>query len=219
MTRFFDANGRPAGTTTVSDALDRLGVDGGCRALKPIQPGTVCAGPAVTILFGPAAPGTSAPAADYIDDIPAGAVIVMDNGGRSDCTVWGDILSACAVARGVAGTVIHGCCRDSAGIRELGYPVFALATYMKSGKGRTRMIARDVPVTIGGTSVHPGDLIVGDDDGVIAIPQALVGDVARMAAEIAAIEERVLAAVAAGTSLAEARAANGYHAFAWRGAR
>lgn len=207
------------GTTTLSDALDTLGIDGGCRDLRAIAPGWRCAGPAYTIRFVPVAPGERGPAADYIDDVPAGAVIVLDNAGRTHCTVWGDILTACAAARGVAGTVIDGCCRDSAGIRAQGYPLFARAAFMKSGKNRVRMEARQVPVSIGGTAIHPGDVIVCDDDGVLAVPAARAAEVAAIAREVAAMEARVVAAIGAGATLREARRANGYDRFAWKEGR
>lgn len=204
------------GTTAISDALDTLGIDGGCRELRPISPGRRCVGPAYTIQFVPVEPGERGPAADYIDDVPAGAVIALDNGGRTYCTVWGDILTACAAARGAAGTVIDGCCRDSAGIRAQGYPLFARAAFMKSGKNRVRMAAREVPVTLGGTTVHPGDLLVCDDDGVLAVPAARAAEVARIALEVADMEARVVAAIGAGASLREARRANDYDRFSWR---
>jgi len=207
------------GTTVISDALDSLGIYGGCRDLRAITPGGRCAGPAYTLQFVPVEPGERAPSADYIDDVPGNAVIVIDNGGRTHCTVWGDILTACAMARGIAGTVIDGCCRDSAGIRAQGYPMFARAAFMKSGKNRVRMAARQVPVSIGGTEVHPGDVIVCDDDGVLAVPAGRAAEVAAVAREVAAMEARVLAAIGAGATLREARRANDYDRFAWKGTR
>ena len=73
---------------------------------------------------------------DYIDDVPTGAVVVIDNGGRLDATVWGDILTTVAHRDGVAGTVIDGVCRDVGRSIELGYPIFARANTMRTGKDR-----------------------------------------------------------------------------------
>jgi 4-hydroxy-4-methyl-2-oxoglutarate aldolase len=207
------------GGTAISDALDTLGIDGGCQGLRAITPGARCAGLAITIRFDVVQPGEAGPAADYIDEVPPGSVIMIDNGGRRHCTVWGDILSACARARGIAGTVIHGCCRDSARIRESGYPVFALSAYMKSGKNRVRMTARDVPVVIGSTTIRPRDIVVGDDDGVVVIPRERLADVVRVASEVVAMEQRVVAAVMSGMTLAEARRVNGYDRFSLRSSR
>src|SRR4029077_20010509 len=111
-------------TTSISDALDRLGIAGQCLNIKPLDHRFRLAGPAVTILYGPAGapPGT---VGDYIDDVPSGSVIVLDNGGRENATVWGDILTWVAHEGGVAGTVVDGACRDTQLSRELGYPVFS----------------------------------------------------------------------------------------------
>lgn len=203
-------------TTMLSDALDTQGVNGGCLGIRPLGPGLRCAGPAYTIRFEPVQPGERAPAAAYIDDVPAGSVVLLDNGGRTHCTVWGDILTECAQRRGVAGTVIHGLCRDAGNIRASGYPLYALGSYMKSGKNRVRMVAREVPVTIGETVIQPSDWLVGDDDGVLAIPAAQVERVLETAKAVAEMEEHVLRAVREGQSLQAAREANGYDRFALR---
>lgn len=203
--------------TALSDALDSLGFDGGLRGIRPLAPGVRCAGPAFTVRFEPVSPGQSAPAANYIDDVPPGSVLLLDNGGLTRCTVWGDILTAVAVARGVAGTVIHGCCRDAAGIRALGYPLFSVSSFMKSGKNRVRMAAVQVPVQIGEALVRPGDFLVGDDDGVLAIPTEQMAATLETARRVVEMEGRVLEAVKAGSTLAAARAANQYDRFALRG--
>src|SRR5262252_1914856 len=111
-------------TTSISDALDRLGIAGQCLNIKPLDHRFRVAGRAFTILYGPAGnpPGT---VGDYIDDVPAGAVVVLDNGGRDNATVWGDILTEVAHRRGVAATVIDGICRDVALALKLGYPLFS----------------------------------------------------------------------------------------------
>ena len=111
-------------TATLSDALDKLGIAGQCYRIKPRDPEFRMAGRAWTLLYGPAGnpPGT---VGDYIDDVPAGSVIVLDNGGRDNATVWGDILTEIAHRRGIAGTLIDGVCRDTHLCRALGYPVFS----------------------------------------------------------------------------------------------
>jgi regulator of RNase E activity RraA len=181
-----------------------------------MTPGARCAGPAYTAKFEPVAPGEPAAAADYIDDVPEGAVVVLDNSGLTHCTVWGDILSSCAKRRGVAGTVIHGLCRDNAASRALGYPLFALGSYMKSGKNRVRMTARNVPITIGLTTVNPGDCVFGDDDGVLVVPAGLVQATIETARRISEMEDRVREATDGGMPLAEARKLHGYNTFVHR---
>src|SRR5258707_12882630 len=90
-------------TTAISDALDRLGIAGQCINIKPLDPKFRLTGRAFTILYAPAGkpPGT---VGDYIDDVPPGHVVVLDNGGRENATVWGDLLTWVAQTRGVAGT-------------------------------------------------------------------------------------------------------------------
>src|SRR5579863_7581801 len=94
-------------TTALSDALDRLGISGQCLGIKPLDHRFRMTGRAFTLLYGPAGspPGT---VGDYIDDVPPGGVVVLDNGGRENATVWGDILTWVASRRGIAGTVIDG---------------------------------------------------------------------------------------------------------------
>jgi 4-hydroxy-4-methyl-2-oxoglutarate aldolase len=198
-------------STTLSDALDTLGVNGGCGRIMPITPGASCLGRAFTVKFERVAAGELAPAADYIDQVPQGAVVVLDNAGITDCTVWGDILSYCAQRRGVAGTVIYGLCRDSSASRKLNYPLFSLGTYMKSGKNRVRMIAHSIPINAGATAIQPGDWIFGDDDGVLAIPYDLAGTVLEIARRITEMEDSVRDSVSGGMPLAEARKLHGYN--------
>src|SRR3954468_24808197 len=98
-------------TTALSDAMDRLGIAGQCLNIKPLAHDMRLAGRAFTILYGPSGK-PSGTVGDYIDDVPGGHVVVLDNGGRETAAVWGDILPWVATQRGVAGTVIDGACRD-----------------------------------------------------------------------------------------------------------
>ena len=197
-------------TTSLSDAMDRLGIAGQCLGIKPLDHRFRLAGRAYTILYGPAGkpPGT---VGDYIDDVPPGGVVVLDNGGRENATVWGDILTWVAHTRGVAGTVIDGACRDVALSHELGYPIYSRSYSMRTGKDRVQVEATNGPVNIGDARVHPGDILRGDADGVVAIPRAHEDEVLKIAEEIDAVEDRIRRAVKNGKTLAEARREFGYH--------
>lgn len=197
-------------TATLSDALDRCGVNGQCHRIKPRSPDFRMTGRAWTLRYGPAGnpPGT---VGDYIDDVPDGAVIVLDNGGREDVTVWGDILTEVAHRRRLAGTLIDGVSRDVALCLELGYPVFSRDHFMRTGKDRVQVEATQVPVTIGGARVAPGDLVRGDADGVVIVPREHEERVLAAAETIQAAEDAIRAAVRGGMSLREARQAHGYH--------
>ena len=197
-------------TATLSDALDRLGIVGQCYKLKPCDPNFRMAGRAFTILYGPAAnpPGT---VGDFIDDVPPGSVIVLDNGGREDATVWGDILTEIAHRRGIAGTVIDGINRDKHLCLSLKYPIYSRESWMRTGKDRVQVEGFNVPVNIGGARVQPGDILKGDSDGVIVIPKEHEEAVLAAAEEIHNAEERIRAAARSGMRLDEARAQMKYH--------
>jgi regulator of RNase E activity RraA len=197
-------------TTSISDALDRLGIAGQCLNIKPLDHRFRLTGRAFTILYGPAAnpPGT---VGDYIDDVEPGSVVVLDNGGRENATVWGDILTWVASRRGVAGTVIDGACRDTHLARELGYPIYSRSYSMRTGKDRVQVEAVNGPVTIGDARVAAGDLLRGDADGVLAIPRAHEEAVLAAAEEIDAVEQRIRAAINEGKTLLDARRLLGYH--------
>jgi regulator of RNase E activity RraA len=197
-------------TTSLSDAMDRLGIAGQCLGIKPLSPDFRLAGRAFTILYGPAGnpPGT---VGDYIEDVPPGYVVVLDNGGRENATVWGDILTEVAHARGVAGTVIDGACRDTHLARQLGYPMFSRSYSMRTGKDRVQVEAAGGVVNIGDARVHPGDILRGDADGVVAIPHEHEDKVLTVAEEIDLVEGEIRKAVREGMSLVEARKKHGYH--------
>ncbi len=200
-----------AGTTALSDALDRLGIDGQALGILPIVRSMKFAGPAFTIRMAPV--GTKGGSVgDYIDDVKPGEVVVIDNDGRMDATVWGDILTWVASERKIAGTVIDGVCRDSDRCVELDYPVFARGTTMRTGKDRVTADAYNVTVQIARVRIDPGDWLVGDADGVVSIPADRIEDVLHLAEEIEAAEEAIRGMVAQGMRLDLAREALGYHA-------
>jgi regulator of RNase E activity RraA len=205
------------GVTTLSDALDRLGIEGQCLGVMPFDRGMAFAGRAFTIRMVPV--GLSGGSVgDYIDEVQPGQVVALDNNGRLDATVWGDILTLVAHAKGVAGTVIDGVCRDIGRSIELGYPIFARGNTMRTGKDRVTAEAYDVTIQVAGVRVEPGDWLVGDSDGVVAIPAAQAGEVLRVAREIAEAEDRIRAAVVGGSRLDEARKATRYHTLQTRAA-
>jgi 4-hydroxy-4-methyl-2-oxoglutarate aldolase len=197
-------------TTSISDAMDRLGIAGQCLNIKPLDHSFRMTGRAFTLLYGPAGspPGT---VGDYIDDVAPGTVIVLDNGGRENATVWGDILTWVAHTRGIAGTVIDGACRDTYLARELGYPMYSRSYSMRTGKDRVQVEGTNVPVNIGDARVNPGDLLRGDADGVVAIPREHEDAVLAAAEDIDRVEQQIRERVRNGMTLVEARRELGYH--------
>jgi 4-hydroxy-4-methyl-2-oxoglutarate aldolase len=201
---------------TLSDAMDRLGIEGVCRGVKPRGTGFRLAGRAYTLRYAPVDPIEPGNVGDYIDDLEPGSVVVLDNQGREDCTVWGDILTQVAHTKGLAGTVIDGPCRDIHLCLELGYPVYSRSYSMKTGKDRVQVDAVQIPVSIGGARVRPGDILVGNDDGVVVLPKEREDEILDIADEIEAAESQIRGAVANGMSLREARQQFKYHALQTR---
>lgn len=197
-------------TSTISDALDRLGINGQLNGIRPMNPGARLIGRAFTVAYQPMDVGGGT-VGDYIDDVPPGAVVVLDNGGRTDATVWGDLLTLVAFKRNVGGTVINGVCRDAARCAEINYPIFAVDRWMRTGKDRVKVAAVDVPVTAGNVRVRPGDLVIGDDDGVLVVPAGFEDKVSEAAIAIDVAEQRIRAEVLVGGRLDQARAGNRYH--------
>jgi len=197
-------------TTSVSDAMDKLGVECCAYGVKPIRFGQRICGTAFTVHYMPngAVKGT---VGDFLDDVAPGQVIVIDNAGRDDCTVWGDIMAKTAKHMGVEGTVIDGVCRDVPAVLECGYPIFSRGYYMRTGKDRVYVDAVNIPVTLSDIQVFPGDIILGDDSGVVVVPQSMATQVAEIAEEIDRKEQEILALVAQGLTLKEARSRTGYH--------
>lgn len=200
-------------TPPVSDALDRLGIPGQVPGIRAVAGARLC-GPAFTVRYVPITgrPGT---VGDYIDEVPADHVVVLDNGGILDATVWGDLLTRAAVGRGLAGTVIHGVCRDAGSVADsteaAGYPVFARGRYMRTGKGRVRVARVGEVVSVGGAAVEPGDTLLGDRDGLLVIPAGRLDEVVSLAREIEAAEEAIRRRLDGGSRLDHARRELGYH--------
>jgi len=198
-------------TPSVSDAMDKLGIAGQCLGIAPLDNyrGTVV-GPAFTVQYVPAStpPGS---VGDFIEDVLPGDVVVIANAGRSDCTVWGDIMTQYAGSRSIAATVIDGVCRDVSKALGDGYPLFTKGRYMRTGKDRVEVLAVNQPVAISGARVCARDIVVADANGVLVVPRARAEEVARTARQIEAVEARIRAQIEAGRTLRQARESLGYH--------
>lgn len=174
---------------SVADAVDKVCGRRGYMSsvIKPrINDKRIC-GPAATVLE--AATDEFVPpqhALDLIDEAPAGSVIVISiEGGEPDVAVWGGLMTAGAVANGHVGAVLDGGVRDLTEIRrDYGFPVYARDVSPGTTLGRYRTVASQVPVRVGGIMVHPGDIVVGDVDGVVVVPQAQAAEVLKLAQEI-----------------------------------
>lgn len=198
-------------TPGVSDALDKLGLPGQCLGVAPLDNySKVIVGPAFTVQYVTASvpPGT---VGDFIEDVAPGDVVVIDNGGRTDCTVWGDIMTQYAGTRQIAATVIDGVCRDVNKALGDGYPIFSKGRFMRTGKDRVQVQSVNQPVSIGTVRVCARDIVVADANGVVIVPRAHAAEVAACARQIESVEAEICALISQGKTLKEARAALGYH--------
>ncbi len=198
-------------TAAISDALDRLALPGSLHGIAALRDGPHATGPAFTVSYAPVddAGGT---VGDFLDDVPPGAVVVIDNQGRTDCTVWGGIMTELATAKGVAATVINGACRDTETSTRTRYPIWSTSRFMRTGKDRVRLAAIQQDVEIDSVPIRSGDIVCCDPDGVVVVPAGRADEVARLASDIDDVERQIVEAVRGGVRLAEARAVHGYHA-------
>ncbi len=197
-------------TATISDALDSLGLPGPLAGIRALTPDVRATGPAFPVAYVPITEKVGT-VGDFLDDVPAGAVVVIDNAGRTDCTVWGGIMTQAAAGRRVAGTVVHGACRDVATTLSEQYPMWSSGVFMRTGKDRVRMVSAGQPVVIDGVTIAAGDVVCGDADGVVVVLAARTTEVAELAEHIDRIEAEIVDAVRGGSGLRQARSELGYH--------
>ena len=136
-------------------------------------------------------------------------VAVFGCGGSTRIAPWGELLSTAAKARGAAGCLTDGYVRDVRQIRQMGFPVFHGGIAPLDSKGRGKVAEIDVPIECGGVRVMPGDLVVGDADGVIVVPRAVEADVLDRAFAKVRGENRTREELERGAKLADVFARHG----------
>jgi 4-hydroxy-4-methyl-2-oxoglutarate aldolase len=168
-------------SAVLSDVLDSLGFpDQTMRPfVRPLDPEKTVFGRVRTGLFEPRTgerPGEHPYDIEIalIDDLQPGDVPVLACGGPTETIVpWGELLTTAAKNRGAAGAVTDGLLRDARFVNRMQFPVFHGGLRPVDSKGRSKMVAKDIEVVCGGVAARSGDLILGDQDGVVVIPQAI----------------------------------------------
>lgn len=163
-------------------------------AIKPLIPGQRIAGTARTVRI---TPGQNGAIHRSVHTAQPGDILVVDGAASDRFGPFGDLLADGCKAKGIAGAVFDCTIRDSADIAALGFQVFCRGFHPEAtSKAEPGEI--DIPVIVGGVNVSPGDIVVGDDDGVVVIPAHLAGDVLSKVARVAAREETIRARILAG---------------------
>lgn len=200
-------------TAVIGDILDTFGrvhqfLPAGVR---PLLPEMTVVGRAMPVLVGDVFGPQARPfgrLTDALDALRPGDVYLARRS-RLDCAAWGEILTTAAIARGAVGAVVDGYHRDTRQILELDFPVFSLGSYGQDSSVRSSVLDYGVPVEMDGVHIAPGDLIVGDRDGVLVVPASIEEEVLELALAKASKENLVREAIQNGMLTTEAFATYG----------
>ena len=197
---------RDVPTGLITDALSRLGLEGWMDEVLPLVPGTRVVGRARPIAYGPIRRAGKLKESMYalIARMAPGDVMVMAAGGTHD-NLMGDNMGAFARRHGLAGVVTDSKTRDRAGLKDVGLPIFSRGAGVKPPT-EVELRAYDVTVECGGAQVRPGDIIVGDDDGVVVVPADRARDVLFQVEDLMRFESGMEEAIRSGASVKDIEA-------------
>ena len=197
-------------TATLTTALKQFGISRSyMHGVTALRPDMKMAGPAFTLRYIPAREDLNAGEVDNLKDVQRvgieqireGEVFVIDARGDTRAGTMGDILATRLFKRGAAGVVTDGAFRDSPTIADIGLPAFAAAMNAHSNKTVHHPSEIQVPIACGEVAILPGDIIVGDAEGVVVVPVQFAAEVAQMAVETEAREEFLLKKIQSGASI------------------
>lgn len=204
-------------TALVGDVLDKLGYLHQFLPpdLKPLDPKMVIFGKAMPVIEADVYQEQSAQSRNSFLNKPFGIMFEALDSLKEDevyiCTgaslryaLWGGLMSTRAMKLKAAGAVVHGYSRDTHEVLRLGFPLFSVGAYAQDQGPRGKVIDYRVPIELGGVNINPGDIVFGDRDGVVIVPQELEETVFTGAIEKARAEKRVLKALEAGMSSVDA---------------
>ncbi len=214
-TEMFAAMRRELFSAVLGDVLDTLN----CLhqflppGIRPLRPDMVVIGRAMPALEADLTAGAPGQARlgqkpfglmfEALDDLRPNEVYVAA-GATVPYALWGELMSTRALKLGAAGAVVHGYSRDTPGILKLNFPTFSMGSYAVDQRPRGQVVDFRVPVEVAGVRIAPGDIVFGDVDGVLVIPQAVEAEVIEHALEKVRQENLVRGAIEAGMSTVEA---------------
>jgi 4-hydroxy-4-methyl-2-oxoglutarate aldolase len=194
-------------TPNLSDALDRLGIEGAPQKILAIYPCAKIAGPAATLKIVPHGKAEESTVLGTLRAIVkggAGSVLVIDASENPAVNCYGGVAGATSKHNGLVGAVCDGVVRDVDEYKGYGLPVYGKGIAQQSVRGRSSCAGYGIDVTLGAVRVRPGDYIVADDNGTIVIPAERITEVIEFAQTVKATEDRVIAQVRAGMDPVEA---------------
>jgi 4-hydroxy-4-methyl-2-oxoglutarate aldolase len=192
-------------TTNLSDAMDVLGIRGAVIGIRPMFDCPKVIGRAVTIKITAAGMTKSKRhlGVEAIASAEPGDVIAIDNRGDINNNCWGEVLACAAMVKGVGGVIVDGAARDLDACREMAFPVYARGAVPITARGRIMQEAYNCMIRLGDVQVRPGDIIVGDVNGVVVICEERLDDVVREAEALMDKEEQMKADLLAGMDVLE----------------
>jgi len=196
------------GSSVVSDVLDGMGLRRQAMdpGIRPLGDDLSAAGTAFTMLMADQyddAKDTFTLQFKAIDSLGRDDVMVVCSNGSTRAALWGELLSTAATYRGAAGAVIDGLSRDVGLIRKMGFPVFCRGVRPVSSKGRVVAVDYNCAVEVGGVSVHPGDLVVADLDGVVVVPRDAAEEAVQRGLAVVDSEKKTRGELSRGAGLSD----------------
>jgi regulator of RNase E activity RraA len=192
-------------TTNLSDAMDKIGIQGAVIGIRPMYNCPRIVGRAVTIKITAAGMLKSEHhlGVHAIDAANPGDIIVIDNHGDIKNNCWGEILSMAAKMKGVAGVVVDGAARDVDMCEEFEFPVYARGTVPITARGRIMQESFNTTIRVGDVQVNPGDIVMADVNGVVFIPVEHLEEVLQTAEKIFEKEMAMIVELKEGASILE----------------
>ena len=195
-------------SAVVCDVLDGMGFPNQSlpAELRPLTPKFQLVGRAFTARAHAVSDVPSEPyklEIEAVDRMKAGDILVAECGGDKTCGFWGELLTTACIFKGVQGVVMDACTRDVWKIKELPFVVFGIGYHPADSKGRMDIHELGTPVHFGNVKVSSGDYLIGDEDGLVAIPSQVVAEAVRLATEKVSGENVARADLAAGVPMGE----------------